>query len=90
MDLLFSKSADEAEAILDRLIELNEERKEATDGAVRQIRQKFAENPPEDDVIIEYDPKCHESVAGIAAGRIKDIYHRPVIVLTDSERTADI
>lgn len=85
MDLLFSKSADEAEAILDRLIELNEERKEATDGAVRQMRQKFAENPPEDDVIIEYDPKCHESVAGIAAGRIKDIYHRPVIVLTDSE-----
>lgn len=85
MKLLFSPSREEAEKILDELIELNEERKRATEDAVNRIKEKYDKNPPSSDVIIEYDPLCHESVAGIAAGRIKDIYYKPVIVLTDSE-----
>ena len=85
MKLLFSSSRDEAEKILDELIYLNEERKKATEDAVKIIKKKYELAPPSDDVIIEYDPLCHESVAGIAAGRIKDIFYKPTIVLTDSE-----
>ena len=85
MKLLFSASRNEAESILDELIYLNEERKKATEDAVDIIKKKYELAPPSDDVIIEYNPLCHESVAGIAAGRIKDIYYKPTIVLTDSE-----
>ncbi|MCD8037350.1 MAG: single-stranded-DNA-specific exonuclease RecJ [Clostridiales bacterium] len=83
MSLLFSQSRAEAEEILDELIELNDERKRETDAAVKTIVSKYSE-PPASDIIIEYSPSCHESVAGIAAGRIKDIYYKPTVVLTDS------
>ena len=84
MDLLFSKSKAEAEKILDELILHNNERKKATEDAVDKILKKFSENPVEDSIIIEYMPECHESVAGIAAGRIKDLFYKPTIILTDS------
>lgn len=84
MDLLFSKSKTEAECILDKLILYNDERKKATEDAVNKIYEKLSENPTDNSVIIEYVPECHESVAGIAAGRIKDIFYKPTIVLTDS------
>lgn len=84
MSLLFAKDREEAEDILDVLIELNEERKRETEDAVKNITSKY-DGIPSGNVIIEYNPKCHESVAGIAAGRIKDLYYKPTIVLTDSE-----
>lgn len=84
MDLLFSKSKDEAENILDKLILHNDERKKATEDAVKIIYEKISENSIDNSIIIEYVPDCHESVAGIAAGRIKDIFYKPTIVLTDS------
>ena len=84
MSLLFAKDREEAEDILDVLIELNEERKRDTEDAVKNITSKY-DGIPNGNVIIEYNPKCHESVAGIAAGRIKDLYYKPTIVLTDSE-----
>ena len=84
MSLLFAKDREEAEDILDVLIELNEERKRETEDAVKNITSKY-DGIPNRNVIIEYNPKCHESVAGIAAGRIKDLYYKPTIVLTDSE-----
>lgn len=84
MDLLFSKSKADAEKILDVLILHNNERKRATEDAVDKVLKKLSQNPVEDSVIIEYMPECHESVAGIAAGRIKDIFYKPAIILTDS------
>ena len=84
MSLLFAKDREEAEDILDVLNELNEERKRETEDAVKNITSKY-DGIPNGNVIIEYNPKCHESVAGIAAGRIKDLYYKPTIVLTDSE-----
>ena len=84
MSLLFAKDREEAEDILDVLIELNEERKRETEDAVKNITSKY-DGIPNGNVIIEYNPKCHESVAGIAAGRIKDLYYKPTIALTDSE-----
>lgn len=84
MRLFFSKSRDEAENILDELITYNNERKKATEDAVGKIVSELGDDAENLNVIIKYIPDCHESVAGIAAGRVKDIYHRPVIVLTDS------
>lgn len=84
MRLFFSKSRDEAENILDELITYNNERKKATEDAVGKIVSELGDNAENSNVIIKYIPDCHESVAGIVAGRVKDIYHRPVIVLTDS------
>lgn len=84
MSLFFSKSRDEAENILDELITYNNERKKATEDAVGKIVSELGDDAENSNVIIKYIPDCHESVAGIAAGRVKDIYHRPVIVLTDS------
>ncbi len=83
MKLLFSSSRSEAEDILDELIALNNERKCETQTAVDKILSKYTA-PPTVNVIVEYDPDCHESVAGIAAGRIKDVFYKPAIVLTDS------
>lgn len=84
MDLLFAKDRQEADNLLDKLIELNDERKQETENAVTAILEKYNEVPKED-IIIEYNPDCHESVAGIAAGRIKDNFYKPTIVLTDSD-----
>ena len=84
MRLFFSKSRDEAENILDELITYNNERKKATEDAVGKIVSELGDDAENSNVIIKYILDCHESVAGIAAGRVKDIYHRPVIVLTDS------
>lgn len=39
----------------------------------------------DDRVLVIYLPDCHESIAGIVAGRIRERYYRPVYVLTDSE-----
>jgi single-stranded-DNA-specific exonuclease len=68
-----------------RLSDLNEERKALTARAVeRAADHLFASENAITPVIIIYDPEIRESVAGIVAGRIKDIFFHPVIVLTQS------
>ena len=66
------------------LKELNDTRKTMTEqyasAAIRQVEEHF----PEDDVKIVYLPDCHESLAGIIAGRIKEHFNHPAIVFTDT------
>lgn len=50
--------------------------------AVRIVEEK---GYLDDRVLVIYLPDCHESIAGIVAGRIRERYYRPVYVLTDSE-----
>lgn len=67
------------------LVELNEERKRMTKEAVESAEQKVDdENLHNSDIIILHDNNIHESICGLVAGRIKDKYNRPTIVLTDS------
>lgn len=65
---------------------LNDERKEMTqkevEHAIELIEQDLLNA---DDVLVVYLPSCHESLAGIIAGRIREKYYKPVIVLTDAE-----
>ena len=76
----------EAVTIAGELKELNDSRKEmtrqGTEAAVAMIEEGGL---GEDKVLVIYLPDCHESLAGIIAGRIKEKYHKPVFVLTKAE-----
>lgn len=85
MQLFLTKDAGKAEKLAEHLTDLNSERKLLTDKyleeAVRQVDDRFIK----DGVKVVYISGCHESVAGIIAGRLKEYYNHPAIVFTDSE-----
>lgn len=86
MGLFLERDPVKAEAVASELKELNEERKRMNEEGVAQgIEQAQLCMDKGDKVLVVYLPECHESVAGIIAGRIKDRFHHPVFVLTDSE-----
>lgn len=68
------------------LKELNDERKALTERGVEAAAEQIEGSSLKDDrVLVIYLPDCHESLAGIIAGRIREHYYRPVFVLTRSE-----
>lgn len=83
--LLLSETNDEAMTLATELRSLNETRKDMTveyvDKAVKIVEEGTS---IKDKVLVIYLPDCHESIAGIIAGRIREKYHRPVLILTDS------
>ena len=86
LELLLCGDRDRAQVIAENLRQLNETRKDmtvkGTEEAVVLIEREQMEQDP---VLVVYLPDCHESIAGIIAGRLKEKYHRPSIVLTDSQ-----
>lgn len=83
---LFAET-DEARALerANLLAELNTERRNLTLEAEKRTQETLESgNALEQPVLVLYDPQIHESVAGIAAGRIKDKYYRPTILITGS------
>lgn len=65
---------------------LNDSRKEMTEkGVEKAIEQIESTSLKNDKVLVVYLPDCHESIAGIIAGRIRERYYRPVFVLTKAE-----
>ncbi|MCL2851702.1 MAG: single-stranded-DNA-specific exonuclease RecJ [Defluviitaleaceae bacterium] len=86
VDLFTTDDLDEARELADWLVRLNESRRGLTLSAFESADAQIgASGLPDDDVLVIYDPSIHESVAGIVAGRIKDKYYKPTIVITDSE-----
>jgi single-stranded-DNA-specific exonuclease recJ len=77
---------DETEAMkkAEILSDINEERKDMTNKGIENVVESIGSNP-EDKIIVVYNEEIHESIAGIIAGRIKEIYNRPAIVLTKSK-----
>lgn len=68
------------------LKDLNDERKTMTEQGVKAGIRQIENGPLRDDrVLVVYLPDCHESLAGIIAGRIRERYYRPVFVLTRGE-----
>lgn len=68
------------------LKELNDERKALTEKGVEAAVEQIESSAwKEDRVLVVYLPDCHESLAGIIAGRIRERYYRPVFVLTRAE-----
>ncbi len=86
VELLCEKDYGNAVLLARELKELNEQRKSMTLQGVKLAEDYIKEhNLEEDDVLVIYLPTCHESIAGIIAGRIKEIYYKPTIVLTKAE-----
>ncbi len=81
IDLLIQK--EECELLAGKLVAMNEERKAMTERfvevAVAQAKQT------EDKVLVLYLPECHESIAGIVAGRIRERFFKPTLVITKGE-----
>lgn len=84
--LLLESDRGKAEDMAGRLIELNERRKDMTDRASRSAISLVEQDHLEKDrVLVLYLKDVHESVAGIAAAKVKESLYRPVILLTDTE-----
>jgi len=85
VELLISQDAEEAEKLAQELVQLNKERKEMTQrGLTETVNQIEASNLKNDSVLVVYNPNIHESIAGIIAGRLKEKYYRPSILLTSA------
>ncbi len=86
VDLFCESDAKKARQMARRLVQLNEERKALTTQAVERITQQIEQSDTlQQKVLVLYDGQTHESIAGIVAGRIKDRYYRPTILITDAE-----
>lgn len=85
LSLLLSESEEEADRMAQELKDLNDQRKtmtkEGTEKAIEQV-ESLHQN---DKVLVVYLPDCHESLAGIIAGRLREQYQKPSFVLTDGE-----
>ena len=83
LKLLCAENWQEAVALAEDLTGLNEIRKDMTQKGVEEAVNQIEQSPwKQDKVYVVYLPECHESIAGIIAGRIREKYHRPVFVLT--------
>ena len=86
MELLDSKTREAAVAQAAFLKQLNDSRKEMTEEYVKIAVEMIESGPLKNDrVLVVFLPDCHESIAGIIAGRIRERYYRPTFVLTRGE-----
>lgn len=86
LELLNAETKKDAEILAGDLKALNDSRKDMTAQAVEEAIELVEQTEiGKDRVLVIYLPKCHESLAGIVAGRIREKYYKPVFVLTDAE-----
>ena len=84
MELLMETDTETAIAKATALKDMNEERKNMTMEGTEQAEQYIEQMDPMK-VMVIYLEHCHESLAGIIAGRIRESYHHPVLVVVDSD-----
>lgn len=82
--LLLSRDEEEADRLAEELKELNDQRKDMTSAGVEEAAEQVETLYRDDKVLVPYLPDCHESLAGIIAGRLRERFHKPVFVLTDA------
>ena len=86
LKLFVTEDTEEALAIAAELIELNTRRKDMTERAAREASEQIEAGEHDGGpVYVIYLPDCHESIAGIVAGRIRESYGHPTLILTDAE-----
>ena len=89
LKLLCEQDPVEAARLAGDLIALNESRKAMTEQGKEEAIEKVENSDLKNDrVLVIYLPDCHESLAGIIAGRIRELYNKPVFVLTKGEKSA--
>lgn len=85
IDLLTEEDIDDIYHKARQLVELNNERKTLTENAYNKAIDIIEKNSyDKDDILVVYDPDFNESICGIVAGRIKEKYYKPTIVITNS------
>lgn len=86
LELMNARTRRDAVMLAEDLKALNDSRKEMTERGVAEAVNLIETTSLKDDrVLVVYLPDCHESIAGIIAGRIRERYYRPVFVLTKAE-----
>lgn len=83
--LLLCKEEEEADQLAQELKNLNDQRKDMTAQGLLEASDLVEQKYMEDKVLVVYLPECHESLAGIIAGRLREQYHKPSFVLTRAE-----
>ena len=85
LNLFLEDNEEKATSMALELKELNEQRKSMTESGVKQaVSQAMEYIKNGDKVLVLYLKECHESIAGIIAGRIKDRFNHPTFVVTDA------
>ena len=74
-----------ADRMAEELKALNDQRKDMTQEGIEQAAAMVDELYREDKVLVVFLPDCHESLAGIVAGRLRERYNKPSYVLTRAE-----
>ncbi len=85
LSMLLSEDEDEAETLAQELKELNDMRKDMTEQWTAEAKVLADTQYRDDKVLVIFLPECHESLAGIIAGRLREYCQKPAIVLTRSE-----
>ncbi|MDD3570965.1 MAG: single-stranded-DNA-specific exonuclease RecJ, partial [Lachnospiraceae bacterium] len=89
VELFVTEDVERAKILATELTELNNERKLLTANAVKETIEAVENSDlHQDRVLVIYNENIHESIAGIVAGRIKERYYKPVIMLTSGESMA--
>ena len=84
LNMFMSKNSDEANEYAIHLKELNDERKDLTAMNVKVAVELAEREYSDDDILVIYLENCHESIAGIIAGRVREALGKPTIILTDA------
>lgn len=84
LSMFMSESSDEANEYAMHLKELNDERKDLTAMNVKVAVELAEREYADDDILVIYLENCHESIAGIIAGRVREALGKPTIILTDA------
>jgi len=87
LSLLLSREEEEADQMALELKALNDQRKDMTKQGTNEAVEQVEALYREDKVLVVYLPECHESLAGIIAGRLREYFQKPAFVLTDGEES---
>ena len=85
LGLLLCEDEPAADRMAEELKALNDQRKDMTQEGIEQAAAMVDELYREDKVLVVFLPDCHESLAGIVAGRLRERYNKPSYVLTRAE-----
>lgn len=88
LELLLTQDETKAQDMAAELKALNEERKDMTQEGVEEALRQVKEQYVNDSVLVVFLPDCHESLAGIIAGRVREAWNKPTFILTRGEECA--
>lgn len=86
--MLLEQDPDRVSGLADELKELNDVRKDMTARGETEAIEQVERFYMSDKVLVVFLPECHESLAGIIAGRLREHFHKPSFVLTRGEQSA--